>query len=413
MPTRQPLRNFSTPLPATLIKNRLSIATMNTTENHRITVQLEISPEGNVSLLPSNGAQLESVPFERRTAQAARRERINVPFDATYRDRKGFVPDLLGTGAKRVNLPILSPDLLQAAAKLLPPAAPDEYELKYHNFTVVMHQTRRLAIYSAASVRGDQRYISLERDNYSDEGDWRRDPRIPVKAQLENFYYKGNRFDRGHLSRNEDLEFGPTPTSAIQSALDTFHYTNIAPQHDAFNRKNLHQGDDPRGLDVALWGQLEKHILEQTMFTTKFAAQIFSGPLLDEGDPVLDAYPEIPYPVRYWKVLAALDSDGKLSATAFLLDQSDVIGRFGLDEAAPFGAFKTYQVRVAQIERLTGLTFTSGQGASLSKVDPLESASVRRRRRSVPHSFRESTVGSGIPDSYLPVEDLSQIITAA
>jgi endonuclease G len=386
---------------------------MNTTANRRITVQLEITPEGAVSLLPSSGARLESALFERTTGPAARRERIDVPFDANYKKRKGFLPDLLGTGTKRVNLPILSADLVAAAAKLL--EAPTDYELKYHNFTIVMHETRRLAIYSAASVRGDQRYQKLERGDYADEGDWRRDPRIPAKAQLENFYYKGNRFDRGHLSRNEDLEFGPTTTKAIQSALDTFHYTNIAPQHDAFNRSNVHRGDDARGLDIALWGQLEKHILEQSIFVNPYAAQIFSGPVLDEGDPIMDTFPDIPYPVRYWKVLAALDSNRKLFATAFLLDQSDVIDRLGLAEAAPIGAFKTYQVPIAEVERLTGLEFTSGGSVSLSKVDPLESTAVRRRphRRPAPGGLHESATFDLIPDGYLPVEDLSQIITTA
>lgn len=386
---------------------------MNNTSNRRITVQLEITPEGVVSLLPSSGARLESGLLERTPTPAPRRERIDVPFDATYKDRKGFRPNLLGTGAKSVNLPILNADLKAAAAKLLPPAADTDYELKYHNLTIVMHAKRRLAIYTASSVRGDQRY-NLDRSNYSDESDWRRDPRIPAKAQLENFYYKKNRFDRGHLSRNEDMEFGPTATKAIQSALDTFHYTNIAPQHDAFNRANLHRGDDPSGLDIALWGQLEKHILEQSITAEEFAAQIFAGPILDEGDPIMDAQPDIPYPVRFWKVLAALDSNNKLFATAFLLDQSDVIGRFGLDEAVPIGAFKTYQVRIAEIERLTGLTFTSSEKTSLSKADPLASRPVRpRRQRPTRGGLHESTSFDLVPDGYLPVEDFSQIITTA
>ncbi|HYJ03963.1 MAG TPA: DNA/RNA non-specific endonuclease [Chthoniobacterales bacterium] len=402
--------------PSLFTTNPPPTTTMNTTSNRHITVHLEITPEGGVTLLPSSGASLESALLERRDSPAPRRERVDVPFDATYQDRQGFVQDLLGNGAKHLNLPILGPDLVAAAAKLLPPAAPDEYELRYHNVTIVMHKKRRLAIYSAASVRGDQRY-ELDRTNYADESAWRRDPRIPAKAQLENFYYKGNRFDRGHLSRNEDLEFGSSPTEAIQSALDTFHYTNIAPQHDAFNRSNIHKGDDRRGLDIALWGQLEKHILEQSIFADEFAAQIFSGPILDEGDPIMDTHPDIPYPVRFWKVLAALDSETKkLFATAFLLDQSDVIGRFGLDEAAPIGAFKTYQVPIAEIERLTGLAFTSGveKKVSLSKVDPLESRAVRRRRgRSNRGGFDESTSLDLAPDGYLLVEDFSQIVTTA
>lgn len=392
------------------------LAAMNPSENRRITVQLEISPTGEVSLLSGGSGHRESALLEKLVkAPGISTEKIDVPFDATYQDRKGFLPDLLGTGAKRINLPTLGPDLIAAAAKLLPPASPGKYELDYHNLTIVMHEKRRLALYSAASVRGDQRY-ALERKNYANESDWRRDPRIPAKAQLENFFYKGNRFDRGHLSRNEDLEHGPSPKEAMQSALDTFHYTNIAPQHDAFNRNNVRGGDDARGLEISLWGDLEKHILEKSIFTNKFAAQIISGPILDEGDPINPAFPEIPYPVRFWKVVAALDSDEKLFATAFLLDQSAVIDQLGLDEAAPIGAFKTYQVKISEIERLTGLTFTSGpksSPASLSLVDPLANPTVRRRRRTrrTTPGFQESATFDTSPDDYIPLQDLSQIIT--
>lgn len=237
----------------------------------------------------------------------------------------------------------------------------------------------------------------------------------------------------------------------MQSAIDTLHYTNIAPQHDAFNRSHLHRGDDPGDLDLGLWAQLENHILERGIKHDHFGAQILinpqngrhflsqiasvfndlkprlvvhptvssviTGPVFEEDDPDHPNFADIPYPVRYWKVIAALDSSGKLFATAFLLDQSAVIGRLGLDEAAPIGAFKTYQVTIAEIERLTGLLFTSGPAnnpSSLSAVDPtgpggLDSSPTHRRcrlgfdERSFPYG------GDGTPKGSLPIVVCSRL----
>lgn len=386
--------------------------TMPLQESRQITVRLGISPKGEVSLLSGGSSARESAFFEEARRRAPRRERIHVPFDPTYADRNGFQPDLLGTAGKRVNLPTLTPAVRQLAAELI--GSSGDIELKYHNYSVVMNKVRRLAIYSAANVRADQRY-TLSRSSYSDESDWRADRRISESHQLVNFYYRGNRFDRGHLTRNEDLEFGPTPQAAMQSAIDTLHYTNIVPQHESFNAGKLRRGEDDGGLDLGLWGQLEKHILEQGIRANNFAAQVFTGPVLDEGDPDHPDFEDLPYPVRFWKVIAALDSAGDLFATAFLLDQTAIVDHFGITEAAPIDAFKTYQVPIAEIERLTGLLFTSGTGtttASLSAVDPLGGSTPPRRRRR--RDFNESSspaAADDAPDSYLPLQNFTDIRT--
>jgi endonuclease G len=64
------------------------------------------------------------------------------------------------------------------------------------------------------------------------------------------------------------------------------------------------------------------------------------------------------------------------------LDLSSTAGGLGCRREVPFTAFKTFQVPIAEIERLTGLVFTAGvNGATrLSKFDPLASASATRRQ---------------------------------
>ncbi len=81
----------------------------------------------------------------------------------------------------------------------------------------------------------------------------------------------------------------------------------------------------------------------------------------------------------------------------------------------PFSAFKTYQVPIAEIERLTGLSFKSGTPGklkSLSEADPLRSgspvrAAVSRRRIATTES---TTATAPLPPGYIPLDDQSDII---
>ena len=79
---------------------------------------------------------------------------------------------------------------------------------------------------------------------------------------------------------------------------------------------------------------------------------VFTGPVLADNDP---EYRGIQLPRQYWKVVAMVKADGKLSVTAYLLSQADLIDE--LEEAFVFGQYRTFQVRVEKIEKLTGLNF--------------------------------------------------------
>jgi endonuclease G, mitochondrial len=170
----------------------------------RVTVGLRIEADGTVAVESSSLESREALSFEEKTT-GKKDAAFDVPFDATYADRKGFNVDFLGGGgANRINFPKLSAALDHVAAKLIKPQTGTDHILHYHNFSVVMHAKRRFAIYSAANVSFGGRF---EMSRPADV--WREDPRIAQDAQITNFYYKGDQFDRGHLTRREDLEFGP------------------------------------------------------------------------------------------------------------------------------------------------------------------------------------------------------------
>ena len=368
----------------------------NVPSNERvITVLLRIDGDGGVTALNSMPGDESARAFEAaKSKQNA--PPFDLPFDSDYSKRKGFSAEFLNPAdpTMRVNLPLLNAALEADAAPLLGGGAGSPV-LKYHNYSAVMSTSRRFAIYSAANVDFGGRFLMSRPPDV-----WRQDPRIKPEHQVANFYYVHNLFDRGHLTRREDLEFGKTRKIALTSAADTCHWTNCTPQHARFNEVD------------GIWQGLERHVLEESIEAEAFRAQVITGPILDEGDPVYDKFPKLQYPVRFWKVVAAVNSEGKLFATAFVLDQSDVIAKFGLKEVTevPFGAFMTFQVKISEVERLTGLTFTYGAAnpaSSLSEVDPLQKKPRRPRRAP---STNEAAMRTSVPSDYLALDTLDSVV---
>lgn len=327
---------------------------------------------------------------------------FNVPFDTDYSTRNGYDPNFLSPAKVKtdtgvvdveveVSLPELAPALKRDTAKLIG-GGPGEDVLKYTNFSVVMNAKRRLAFFSAANVDCERRY-----DISRPEDTWRWDPRIRADHQLGGSYYERNNFDRGHLTRREDLEYGPTVIAALSSAADTCHWSNCAPQHSGFNQSK------------EIWQGIERYVLEDTIKRdgSKIRAQVFTGPVLDEGDP---EYRGVQYPVQFWKVVVALDGEGRLSATAYLASQGEVIAQRGI-EAAPFGAFGTFQVEVAEIERLTLLTFKGSEAGTWVNLRERDALALKRPNRRRPRSPQaaESAFAS-LPQSYRPLESIDDIV---
>jgi endonuclease G len=193
-----------------------------------------------------------------------------VAFDKDYSNRKGFETAFLhgGKPAVCVLLPALSATLAKKAATLL--KSPKEIVLHYRHYSVVMHKVRRFAIYSAANVDFNGRFPLVRPTDM-----WRIDPRIPAEFQVAEAFYTKNQFDRGHLTRREDQEYGTAESQAMDAAADTNHWTNCTPQHAKFNEGKQ------------LWQGIERHILEDAVAQNNFRAQVITGPIFDDKDPVL------------------------------------------------------------------------------------------------------------------------------
>jgi DNA/RNA endonuclease G (NUC1)/V8-like Glu-specific endopeptidase len=266
-----------------------------------------------------------------------------VSIDPDYSNRKGYNPNFLGTGKRRVPLPELSAPLKAKAAVNQEARRQDKYVLPYHHYSVVMNKKRKLAFFAAVNIDG-RHVIRVKRDRDK----WYFDPRISRSEQAGNEIYKRNPLDRGHLVRRLDPAWGDSEEIARVANDDTFHFTNCSPQHAEFNRNRT------------TWAGVENYILKNTELED-LKVSVFNGPVFDEGDP---SYRGVNLPREFWKVVVMVKSDGTLSATGYLLSQEALIQ--GLEEEFAFGQYKTFQVPIKRIEALTNLSFRN-----LADFDPL------------------------------------------
>ncbi len=142
---------------------------------------------------------------------------------SSFMERQGYRADHLG------DFVVPLPDPSAIAADVLPVPGSSNARLDYEHFSVVMSRSRRLALFTGVNIDGSAS-VSVSRG-----GDpWAFDGRIPEAAQAGDELYANNDFDRGHLVRREDPNWGPTAGVANR---DTFHFTNCAPQLSAFNQR--------------------------------------------------------------------------------------------------------------------------------------------------------------------------------
>lgn len=235
--------------------------------------------------------------------------------------RKGYDPDFIE--GWRIELPVNHPDALMVGSTGSP-------ELKYTHFSVVMSQSRKMPLLTAVNIDGSQAK-SLPRITT-----WSFDGRLPKSDQLGDAVYDGNALDRGHMVRREDPVWG-TAAEAKQANIDTFHFTNSCPQMGAMNQKT--------------WLSLENYVLHNAK-ADGMRISVFTGPYFSEHDV---EYRGAKVPLAFWKVVAFVDDEGYVSATAYKVDQSKELE----DLEFVFAGFKTYQISVQSVMDDTGIDFSA------------------------------------------------------
>lgn len=292
---------------------------------------------------------------------------------SNYARRNGYDPKFLAAAA--VPLPKVTSETL-GQVFLLPGK---KGELKYWNYSVVLNRTRALAYFSAANVDG-----ARFRGNRDADGDtWFRDTRVDAvdkAAQTGAEFYKKqstfeadrtlNPFDQGHLTRRSDLQWGASDATAKRNGDDSYHYTNCTPQHWQFNQNNR------ASAATGIWFRLEDAAVA-SLADGATRLCVINGPVFDaplckagtDGRLRLDlkgrrapdeAFGGVKIPKQFFKVIAYVSGQA-LKAKAFVVTQEDLlagIARLRPEEAALTALeVRLYQVRIAELERLTGLDF--------------------------------------------------------
>lgn len=102
---------------------------------------------------------------------------------------------------------------------------------RYMNYSLIISKKRRFPYFTASNIDGIK-FKKVVRDDH-----WRKDDRISPDHQWGNELYKvpGSDFDKGHMTKREDTQWGDTIALAQLAADSTFHYTNAVPQHAMLN----------------------------------------------------------------------------------------------------------------------------------------------------------------------------------
>ncbi|MBK7407932.1 MAG: DNA/RNA non-specific endonuclease [Saprospirales bacterium] len=230
----------------------------------------------------------------------------------------------------------------------------------YQNFSTVQHAQRRFPIYTAANIDGNL-FRRLPR-----EDNWQLEPRIQATHQWGPSLYSAKKsdFDKGHMTKREDAQWGHTDEEAKKGALSTFYYTNAVPQVAKLNQQ--------------LWRGLEDYILKSETVDRGLKINLFTGPVLSDTDPVFVSEvdgQQVRIPTLFWKVIYFTKSSGRLHRVGFLMGQEELLENMEIVHPREtsrdlliseddklfmeFNKADIYQVNVSTIGKLTKLRFTA------------------------------------------------------
>ncbi len=344
-----------TPTPTPEIKTNETLTSLNAEDMSDFTMNFNGPTNLFFGQMAANGVAMQKAAVAAQlngngTAAAKAFAEKKQNFDTDYDNRPGYDNSFL-TGN-----PIAIPKVISSRLDEMFLSFSDNkpYVLKYHHYSLVMNKRRKLCMWSASNVDyNEDKKSARSRDEFGGE-DWTVDPRIPSKYQLtdEQFYKPAKKVDRGHVVRREDNCWGDSELEIEFANADTYHWTNCTQQHQSFNR-------DAFG-EHGLWGMLENRI-QQQITSADGRTTIFAGPILDNtNDPVARiGGVDIKYPLKFWKIVCAVDDVEGLISYGFILDQTDVVNAQGLqiEERLNFSSFKAQQATITAITSLAGVEF--------------------------------------------------------
>ena len=158
-----------------------------------------------------------------------------------------------------------------------------------------------------------------------------------VKACPESWEYRGSGYSRGHMAPAMDMRWDKTAMTQC------FYMTNMCPQDTKLNNDHWRVLEER----VHRWAKRDKRIM------------VYTGPIMGKNPKMIGKDKQnIAVPEAFFKVLYAPEQG---RAIAFIYPNSP----------SP-GGIKKYAVTVAEVERRTGLTFSSAIPKRQCKIEDWE-----------------------------------------
>lgn len=236
-------------------------------------------------------------------------------------------------------------------------------EIKYLHFSIFLSKSRRFPFFTATNINGELfKKIPRKQVFPSGRDEWSIDERIEEFQWGQNLYdAKRSDFQRGHMTKREDPQWGESIDIAREAAQQTFFFSNAVPQLGDLNTED--------------WGKLETYILSRESVPNKLKVSVFTGPVLSMADPIFVTAvndQEVQLPTLFWKVVYYTNDGESLSRVAFLMGQEKLLLERGIafrrvspleaveflpDHFQDFEDREIYQVNISTIEKLTKLKF--------------------------------------------------------
>ena len=158
-----------------------------------------------------------------------------------------------------------------------------------------------------------------------------------VKACPENWEYRGSGYSRGHMAPAMDMRWNKTAMTQC------FYMTNMCPQDTKLNNDHWRVLEER----VHRWAKRDKRIL------------VFTGPVMGKKPKMIGKdKANIAVPDAFFKVLYAPEQGRSI---AFIYENRPCLG-----------GISKYAVTVAEVERRTGLTFSSAIPKRQCKLEDWE-----------------------------------------
>ena len=268
----------------------------------------------------------------------------------------GFAPGFVGgiVALPDPGTPAVRNDLVEVGGRTV---------FDYMHFSLAMSQSRRFARWVAWNVDGSSIH-RLSRNGLR----FKKDPNVPAEFQVGDELYANNPLDRGHIARRQDLLWG-TEAEARRANKESFFFTNITPQHEAFNQSGA-QG---------IWGELENAIFADTEVEA-LRVSLIGGPVLQADDR---EYRGVKLPREFFKILYYREADQEgLKARGYVLTQKDLINEL---EALELPEFAVFEVPIGEIGRRAGLSLPTastpggaGRRGRGRRAEAVEAPKIRR-----------------------------------